>query len=70
MNDEQIMKKKHQKFIVESDSDEDDQLVEMKTDDIIDGFINKSAKHKALKNVLETGELLSKRINTIDWIIS
>jgi hypothetical protein len=58
MNDEQILKKKHQKFIVESDLDEDGQLVEMRTDNIIDGLINKSAKHKALENVLATRELL------------
>jgi hypothetical protein len=38
----------------------------------LDNFIGKNFEkyHKALKNVLETGELLSKRINTIDWIIS
>jgi hypothetical protein len=30
MNDGQIMKKKRQKFTVESDSDEDNQLEEMK----------------------------------------
>jgi hypothetical protein len=70
MNDEQILKKKHRKFIVQSASDEDDQLVEMKTDDIIDLLINKSAKHKALENVLEIGELLLKRIKNIDLIIS
>jgi hypothetical protein len=70
MNDGQILKKKCQKFIVESDSDENDQLVEMRTDDIICGLINKSAKHKALENVLVTGEQLSKRINNIDRIIS
>jgi hypothetical protein len=44
MNDEQILKKKHQKFIVQSASDEDDQLVEMKTDDIIDLLINSFGK--------------------------
>jgi hypothetical protein len=65
-----VLKKKHQKFIVENDSDEDDQLVQMRTDDIIDGLINKSAKHKALENVLATGELLSQRIKNIDRIIS
>jgi hypothetical protein len=50
--------------------DEDDQLVEMRTNDIIDGLINKSAKHKALENVLATGELLSKWIKNLDQIIS
>jgi hypothetical protein len=31
MNDEQILKRKRRKFIIESDSDEDDQLMETGT---------------------------------------
>jgi hypothetical protein len=53
MNDEEISKKKRQKYIVESDTDEDDQMVQMEKCDIKLGSISKSAKHEALKKVLD-----------------
>jgi hypothetical protein len=65
MNEEGISKKKRQKYIVESDTDEDDQMVEMEKGDIKLGSMSKSAKHEALEKVLETGERISNRIKTL-----
>jgi hypothetical protein len=56
MNDEEISKKKRWKYIVESDTDEDYQMVGMEKGDIKLGSIRKSAKHEALEKVLETEE--------------
>jgi hypothetical protein len=56
MNDDKISKKKCKKYIVESDTDEDDQMMEMEKGDIKLGSISKSAKHEALEKVLEIGE--------------
>jgi hypothetical protein len=56
MNDEEISKKKRWKYIVESDTDEDYQMVGMEKGDIKLGSISKSAKHEALEKVLETEE--------------
>jgi hypothetical protein len=61
MNDEEISKKKHQKYIVESDTDEDYQMVGMEKGVIKLGSISKSAKHEAL----ETGERISNMIKTL-----
>jgi hypothetical protein len=65
MNDEEISKQKRQKYIVESYTDEDYQMVGMEKGDIKLGSISKSAKHEALEKVLETGERISNRIKTL-----
>jgi hypothetical protein len=65
MNDEEISKKKHRKYIVESDTDEDYQMVGMEKGVIKLGSISKSVKHEALKKVLETGERISNMIKTL-----
>jgi hypothetical protein len=69
MNEEEISKKKRQKYIVESDTDEDDQMVEMEKGDIKLDSMSKSAKHEALKKVLETGERISNRMKNIDQLL-
>jgi hypothetical protein len=56
LNEEQILKKKLKKIIVESDTDEDDQMFDMNNDeDKVVTFV-KSAKHEALEKALATGE--------------
>jgi hypothetical protein len=62
MNDEEISKKKRQKYIVESDADEDYQMVGMEKGDIKLGSISKSAKNEALEKILKTGDQISNMI--------
>jgi hypothetical protein len=62
INDEEISKKKRQKYIVESDADEDYQMVGMEKGDIKLGSISKSAKNEALEKVLKTGDQISNMI--------
>jgi hypothetical protein len=38
MNDEQVLKRKRQRFIVESDSDDDNQMIDLKDEEICQCF--------------------------------
>jgi hypothetical protein len=66
MNDEQIVKRKRQRFIVASDTDEDEQVMEVRDEEIKVEISEKSANHKDLEECLVVGERLSKRIKNID----
>lgn len=68
-NDVQVLKWKCRKFIVESDTDED-QSMNFSTKEIEVATNFKSTKQEALKKVLTTRERLSKRIKSIDCIIA
>jgi phosphoglycerol transferase MdoB-like AlkP superfamily enzyme len=70
MNDEQVLKRKRHRFIVESDSDDDNQMMDLKDEEIKIGPIGNFVKHEALEKVLATREHLSKRIKKIDEIIA
>jgi hypothetical protein len=70
MNDEQVLKRKRRRFIVESDMDDDNQMMDLKDEEIKIRPINKYMKHEALEKVLATRECLSKRIKKIDEIIA
>jgi hypothetical protein len=69
-SDHQILKRKHQNFIVERDTDEDDEMMDLKNEEIKVESSTKSAKEEALEAFLATGEQLSKRVNNIDRIIT
>jgi ethanolamine utilization cobalamin adenosyltransferase len=70
MNDEQVLKRKRHRFIVESDLDDDNQMMDLKDEEIRIGLISNFVKHEALEKVLATREHLSKRIKKIDEIIA
>jgi hypothetical protein len=40
MNDEQVLKRKRQRFIVESDSDDDNQMIDLKDEEICQCFLH------------------------------
>jgi hypothetical protein len=69
MNDEQIVKRKRWRFIVESNTNEDEQVMEVRDGEIKVENSEKSANHKDLEKCLAVGERLSKRIKNIDRII-
>jgi hypothetical protein len=56
MNDEQIVNRKRQRFIVESDTDEDEQVMEVGDEEIKVEISEKSANHKDLEECLAVGE--------------
>jgi hypothetical protein len=70
MSDHQILKRKRQKYIVESDTDEDNEMVDLKNEKIKAESNTKSIKEEKLEAFLSSGERLSRRINSIDKIIA
>jgi hypothetical protein len=50
MNDEQVLKRKCQRFIVESDSDDDNQMIDLKDEEICQCFFA-PARYKVAKIV-------------------
>jgi hypothetical protein len=70
MSDHQILKRKRRKYIVESDTDEDDEMVDLENEEIKDKSSTKSIKEKKLEAFLATGERLCRWINNIDKIIA
>jgi hypothetical protein len=65
MSYHQILKRKRWKYIVESDTDEDDEMVDLKNEEI-----KAESSTKSMEAFLATGERLSRRINNIDKIIA
>jgi hypothetical protein len=65
MSYHQILKRKRWKYIVESDTDEDDEMVDLKNEEI-----KAESSTKSMEAFLDTGERLSRRINNIDKIIA
>jgi hypothetical protein len=63
MSNHQILKRKCWKYIVESDTDEDNEMVDLKNEEIKAESSTKSIKEEKLEAFLATGERLSRRIN-------